>query len=250
MLAFAHETRLSETSFIQLPTRDGADYRNRIFSMAGELPFAGHPSLGAAVAVARAAGVSAPVSYTQETGAGLQQVDVEPQAERFAASMLQGPPRFGDELEAGAVVGALGLAVKDAHPQLAPQVVSTGLPHLMLPLANRDALAQIHPDLDAIDALLASSRAYGIYAAWIGPEQGSARARLFTRSAQASEDPATGSAAGPLCAYVHRLTGRESLEIVQGVEMGRPSRLRAEISGDRVRVSGSVVVVVDGTLRL
>jgi trans-2,3-dihydro-3-hydroxyanthranilate isomerase len=250
MLAFAHETRLSETTFIQPPTREGADYRNRIFSMAGELPFAGHPSLGTAVAVARAEGVTTPLGYLQETGAGLQQVDVEPRDKHFRASMLQEPAQFGEQLEPAVVLAAVGLRPEDGHREFPPQVVSTGPPHVMLPLARSDALAQIRPDPEAVDAVLDSAGAYGVYAAAVGAAGRSARARLFTRTAQAAEDPATGSAAGPLCAYLYQRTGCASLEITQGVEMGRPSRLQAEVAGERVRVSGAVVAVVDGTLTL
>ena len=75
MLAFARETRLSETTFVQTATADGADYRNRIFTVAEEIPFAGHPSLGTAVAVAAARGEHE-ASYVQQTGAGLQPIDV------------------------------------------------------------------------------------------------------------------------------------------------------------------------------
>src|SRR4051812_40301332 len=75
MAAFARETRLSETTFVQTATAEGADYRNRIFTVAGEIPFAGHPSLGTAVAVARARG-EREAKYVQQTGAGLQPVDV------------------------------------------------------------------------------------------------------------------------------------------------------------------------------
>jgi len=99
MLAFAIETKLSETSFVQTRRAAGADYRNRIFSMAGELPFAGHPSLGTAVAVARRRGVSGEAVYVQETGAGLQPIEVLIEGDAASTSMLQEPPRFGPELD-------------------------------------------------------------------------------------------------------------------------------------------------------
>ena len=70
------------------------------------------------------------------------------------------------------------------------------------------------------------------------------------RSAEMGEDPATGSAVGPLCAHVAARTGAQRLEIAQGVEMGRPSRLVAEVDGDRVRVGGDVVVLAEGTVHL
>jgi trans-2,3-dihydro-3-hydroxyanthranilate isomerase len=250
MLAFAHETRLAETTFVQSSTVEGADYRNRIFSMAGELPFAGHPSLGTAVAVARASGVTGAARYVQQTGAGLQPIDVSIDGQRAHAAMLQEPAEFGAELDPAPILSALGLGPADAHPQLTPQIVSTGLPHVMLPLASPAALERIVLDTGAVDRLLAEIEPWGVYAAWCEPEHGKARTRMFGHSAQLTEDPATGSAAGPLCAYLNQRTGSTAVAILQGVEMGRPSRLYAEITGDRVRVGGDVVAVIDGVLRL
>ena len=249
MLAFAHETRLSETTFVQPATVSGADYRNRIFSMAGEMPFAGHPSLGTAVAVARTRGV-AEAGFVQQTGAGLQPIEVSSAAGSWSSSMLQEPAEFGEELDPEPLLRSLGLGAADGAAELGPHVAATGLPHILLPLAGPGSLRRIHPDAEAIDRLIGDHGAFGVYAAACDPEHGRARARLFARSAQVAEDPATGSAAGPLCAYLYEQTGCASLEITQGVEIGRPSLLRAEMAGDRVRVSGDVVVVIDGVLRL
>jgi len=250
MLAFARETKLAETTFVQLPTADGADYRNRIFCMAGEMPFAGHPSLGTAVAVARRRGVKGSVRYVQQTGAGRQPLDVEISPDRLAASMLQEPPTFGAEVDPGPVLSALGLEPADAHPSLPPQLVSTGLQHLMMPLATPESIGRIRSKPSAVDAVLAEHAAFGIYAAWCEPEHGKARTRMFARSDQILEDPATGSAAGPLCAYLHQRADCAAVDIVQGVEMGRRSELHAEIAGDRVRVGGSAVVVAEGLVYL
>jgi trans-2,3-dihydro-3-hydroxyanthranilate isomerase len=250
MLAFARETKLAETTFVQTATVAEADYRNRIFCMAGEMPFAGHPSLGTAVAVARACGVSGSASYVQQTEAGLQPIEVEIAGDRLHAAMLQEPAEFGAELDPAPALRALGLEPRDAHPTLPPQLVATGLRHMMLPLATLDAVGRIHSNPPAVDRLLAEHGAYGLYAAWCEPERGAARVRMFGRSEQVVEDPATGSAAGPLCAYLNHRAGCDALDILQGVEIGRPSQLRAEIAGDRVRVGGSAVVVVDGVVRL
>lgn len=250
MLAFARETRLAETTFVQTSSEAEADYRNRIFSMAGEMPFAGHPSLGTAVAVARARGIDGRVSYVQQTGAGLQPIDVDVDSRLSRASMLQEPAQFGPELDPRGFTAALGLSAEDAHTELPPQVVNTGINHVMLPLASSETVARIDADPAAVDALLAEVAAYGIYAAWCEPEHETARTRMFGHSEQILEDPATGSAAGPLCAYLNRHTGLERVEILQGVEIGRPSRLSAEMAGDRVRVAGDVIAVIDGTVTL
>jgi len=108
MAEFARETRLSETTFVQ-PSSEG-DYRNRIFTVAGEIPFAGHPSLGTAVAVALAKG-EREATYVQETGAGLQPVDVRLENDHAWASMLQEPAEFGPEVDVHEVVAAIGLVI-------------------------------------------------------------------------------------------------------------------------------------------
>lgn len=252
MLAFAVETRLSETTFVQTPTAPaaaaGADYRNRIWTTGQELPFAGHPSLGTAVAVAYAGGRHGLSSWVQETPAGLQPIEVRLDGRRASASMLQEPPVFGDEADAAVALAAIGLAPADGDPELAPQVVSTGVAHLLVPIRDRDAAARIRPDFDAIDAILARAGALTLYAAACDVAHGRAHARSFARGI--GEDPATGSAAGPLCAYLAARAGCAAITIAQGVEMGRPSRLEAAMDGDRPRVGGDVVVVVDGTAHL
>lgn len=249
MHRFARETRLSETTFVQAPIAPGADYRNRIWMMKGEIPMAGHPSLGTAVAVARARGERR-ARYTQETPAGLQPVEVELDGDVARASMLQEPARFGPQLDPDTALRAIGLRPEDSSPDLPPQVVSTGAPQVLLLLRGAEALGRVRPDWQAIPALLAPHEAVVLYAAWWDAGTQRVRARSFPSSTESGEDPATGAAAGPLCAYLKERTGTARVEIDQGVEMGRPSRLVAELEGDRVKVSGEVVVVVDGTLRL
>jgi trans-2,3-dihydro-3-hydroxyanthranilate isomerase len=249
MLAFARETRLSETTFVQRAHVAGADYRNRIWTVERELPFAGHPSLGTAVAVARADGVRGEARYVQQTGAGLQPIDVRLDGDRATASMLQEPPVHGPELERAPVLAAIGLTPEHADPRLPPQVVATGLAQLIVPLRDDEAVASARPDYEAIAALLAQHGAVTLYLAACDASRGRAHARSFV-SAAVGEDPATGSAAGPLCAYLAARTGCTRVAIDQGIEMGRPSRLDAAMEGDRPRVGGDVVVVIDGTVRL
>jgi trans-2,3-dihydro-3-hydroxyanthranilate isomerase len=217
--------------------------------VAEELPFAGHPSLGTAVAVARARGDSE-ARYVQQTGAGLQPIDVRLDGDaRAHASMLQEPASFGPELAAERALPAVGLAAEEAHPDLPLQLVSTGIAHLLAPLRYPAALGRVQPDWPALDALLFEIDAVTLYLAWWDAERGAARARSFARGF-AAEDPATGSAAGPLCAYLSARAGAAAVTIAQGVEMGRPSRLEAAVEGDRIRVGGDVVTIVDGTLTL
>ena len=248
MHAFARETKLSETSFVQT-AEGGADYRHRIFMMSGEIPFAGHPSLGTAVAVARARGESR-VTYVQQTQPGEQAIDVELDGLRASVSMLQEPPQFGPELDPDDVLGLVGLDGEAADPALPCQVVSTGVPQIVACVRDAAALRRVLPDYDRIGRLLAAHDAIALYLAAVDPETGKARARSFLRTAEMGEDPATGSAVGPLAAHVAARTGVERLEVDQGVEMGRPSRLVAWLDGDRVRVGGDVVILAEGTVHL
>jgi trans-2,3-dihydro-3-hydroxyanthranilate isomerase len=249
MLRVARETRLSETAFVQTSRAEGATYRNRIWTVAGELAFAGHPSLGVAVAVARERG-EREARYVQETGAGLQPVDVRVEGEAARASMLQEPPAFGPELPRREVAACVGLSRDDLHPVLPPQVVATGIPQVIAPVRDVAVLRHLRPDLKAVAALLGAHGAVVLYLVAADLGAGTARARSVFPAGEGGEDPATGSAAGPLIAYLDRRSGLTGVEILQGVEMGRPSVLRAEIEGERVRVGGDVVTVVDGTLRL
>jgi trans-2,3-dihydro-3-hydroxyanthranilate isomerase len=256
MLGFARETKLSETTFVQTATEEGADYRNRIWMTTRELPFAGHPSLGTAVAVAHARG-DREAHYVQQTAAGHQPVEVELGDGGLArASMLQEPARFGAEPEPGLVLAALGLLDADGHRELPPQFVSCGIQHLLIAVRDESVLARVHPDADALAAVLAEGEAICAYVAWPEPDGVAVQARGFflegaplVAGSLVAEDPATGSAAGPLCAYLHARTGVTRIEITQGVAMGRPSRIACE-AGERVRVAGDVVVLIEGEVSL
>ena len=240
MLAFARETRQSETTFVQPATEAGADYRNRIWTMRGEIDFAGHPSLGTAVAMALRAG-EREARYVQQTHAGLQPCDVELTGERLArASMLQEPATFGAELELPPSL------VPDPDPELPVQVVGTGVPQVIAPVRSLD---HPPPPFRELEALLDEHGAVTLYLAVADGEHARARSYMV-EPAGASEDPATGSSAGPLMAYLHQRTGIGRLTIEQGVEMGRPSRMDCVVEGDRVRVGGDAVVAFTGTVAL
>jgi trans-2,3-dihydro-3-hydroxyanthranilate isomerase len=249
MLAFARETQLSETTFVQRAVEPGADYRNRIWMTVGELPFAGHPSLGTAIAVAHARGERS-ARYVQQTIAGLQPIEVELGDAAARASMLQEPARFGAELEAERVLATLGLDPADADPQLPVQVVGTGVDHLIVPVRGEAVLHRAHPDAALLAPLLDAAGAVTAYLAWCRPDDEAASARSYFLDARGvKEDPATGSAAGPLCAYLHARAGAARVTIEQGVTMGRPSLLRCE-AGERVRVAGEAVIVAEGELAI
>jgi len=254
MLAFAKEMDLSETTFVQAPNADGADYRNRIFTIEREIPFAGHPSLGTAVAVARWRGLEE-ASFVQQTHAGLQPIDVKQDGGHWRAVMVQNAAEFGTKLEVEAVMQAAGLDSTEAHQDLEPQIVSTGLPTAIVPLADVSSLGRLTPDFGAIDVALADAEPRAgetpnFYPVWFDPESGRARARMFSTGAPGGEDPATGSAAGPLGAYLAEYLGSDRVVVDQGVEMGRPSVLEVEMVEGRPRVGGGVIPVIDGEVSL
>ena len=186
----------------------------------------------------------------QQTGAGLQPIDVRRDGRRVDASMLQEPATFGAEVGAAHVMAAVGLVPGDAHREQPPQVVSTGLPTLVALVRSRRVRSQARRRTSTWSVPARGLRSQDLYVAWYDGD-GAARARMFSQLVMGGEDPATGSAAGPLCAYLHAPRHRR-----RGSRSPRESRcgaralLMAEIDGDRVRVSGGVVVVIRGEVLL
>jgi trans-2,3-dihydro-3-hydroxyanthranilate isomerase len=166
--------------------------------------------------------------------------------------MLQEPAVMGPQLDAAPALAAVGLAATDAAgTRLRPQVVSTGVPQVILPV-QRAALARARANPAALKALLEPLGAVCLYVvAWESGGQAWARS-FFVDVAGATEDPATGSAAGPVLAYLHERTGLRALDINQGIEMGRRSLLRCKFDDEteRVRVGGDVVILAEGTVAL
>jgi len=269
MLAFAREVGLSETTFVQTADEssgaasregangegangEGADYRNRIWTISEEIPFAGHPSLGTAVAVAISRGVEK-ANFVQQTQVGLQPVDVEAvggsDARIWNATMLQEPARFQETFPAARVAPALGLEVDQIGPHLTSQMVSTGLPTLLVPIASREALSACRPDFNKLRSL-DENHALNLYAFHFDVAPRHVYARCFAADMGDIEDPATGSAAGPLVAYLQDCLDVDRITIDQGVEMGRPSRIEARMESGRPRISGEVSLVSRGEVHL
>lgn len=257
MQAIAREMNLSETVFVQRPSGNRALARLRIFTTTQELPLAGHPVIGTWYLLASLGVVPAnegSVQVLQETGAGILPVEIEFHEGRPArVTMLQKPVRFFPaRVPAKALMGALGLRVKDLHPKLPLEYVSTGIFNLMVPLASRAVLKRIHLDIHALADLIAGKGTLA-YCFALGK-----RGEVFSRGMipwELHEDPATGSAGGSLGAYLVRhgkLAAGERLEILQGVEMGRPSHIRVEVSSDGgklvPRVSGTAVPIFEGQI--
>jgi trans-2,3-dihydro-3-hydroxyanthranilate isomerase len=260
MLAFAKEVGLSETTFVQTASDSDADYLNRIWTVSGEIPFAGHPSLGTAVAVALhsiGGGCESPASaepgrslrFRQQTGAGIQEVSADLVEGGWQASVHQGEAVFGETFGRERVARALGLQTDRMDPELSCQIVSTGLPALLAPVTDLGALAECSPDFGALREL-DESPALNLYPFVYERGSRTVRARSFSADLSGVEDPATGSAAGPLVAFLQDCLDISRITVEQGVEMGRPSRIEARIDAGSPLVSGRVAVLASGEIRL
>lgn len=251
MQAIARETNLSETTFVLPPTQAGATYRNRIFTPGGELAFAGHPTLGTAAALALAGQIAGPHAV-QETKSGLTPLTLEYTGTELDRVVMEAPqPALVSTPDPDQIAAALNLAPHEVTPGgLRPAVIKAGVAHLIIPVASPEVLGRIQPDTQAVLNLSRSLGCIGFYPFALLPEGSGAyaRARLFAPLYGIAEDPATGSAAAPLGAYLQangRMPrGKNAFWYEQGVEMGRPSRLWVEVTGEsnalRVRVGGQV----------
>ncbi|MGE5676253.1 MAG: PhzF family phenazine biosynthesis protein [Mycobacterium leprae] len=261
MQALARETNLSETTFVLPPTQPGATYRNRIFTPGGELAFAGHPTLGTAAAVAISRGE--PVTeMVQETKSGLTPLDVAYVDGKVDRVVMVAPsPTFVAAPDPEQVARTLGLHAADVTPAgLRPEVIASGVQHLVIPVASPAVLSAVRVDTAALLDLSRSLGVIGAYPFALLPEGGKAqaRARLFAPLFGITEDAATGSAAAPFGAYLHRHgllpQHASSFWYEQGEEMGRPSRLWVEVteqaSGLQVEVGGQVRILGRGELAI
>jgi trans-2,3-dihydro-3-hydroxyanthranilate isomerase len=255
MQAIAREMNLSETVFIQRPTNNRALARLRIFTTTRELPFAGHPVIGTWFLLAELGVVPAsegPVHVLQQTGAGILPVELTFHDGRPKhVTMTQKVAQFSRRrVNRAALAAALGLKPGDFDSKLPIEFVSTGIPNMVVPLARRAALARIQMNMRALFHVISGGGTMAYCFVLDGPGRVSARGMLPWGIL---EDPATGSAAGALGAYlVHheRMRPGEILRIAQGVDMGRPSEIQVEVGMERgkliPKVSGAAVRICEG----
>jgi trans-2,3-dihydro-3-hydroxyanthranilate isomerase len=243
----AKEIGFSETVFVYTPEADG-HARLRIFTPVSELPFAGHPVLGTAFVLA------APLQLPEirlETGMGIVPVELErdQQGRIVFGRMSQPIPTVRPFERGGELLAALGVD----GSELPLELYESGVGNVYVLLPDEDSVAAVEPDLAALGRVMGTVHANctaGSGTRW--------KTRMFAPGDGVPEDPATGSAAGPLAVHLAR-HGRidfgEQIEITQGVEMGRPSTLYAKVEGtveqvERVEVGGSAVVVARGEFSL
>jgi trans-2,3-dihydro-3-hydroxyanthranilate isomerase len=250
MQALAKEIGFSETTFV---TEAGGDrYSMRIFTPGQELPFAGHPTLGTAFVMVSEGRVTSPCTQTVTAGEIPLEVDVE----RGFARMRQLPPVFGPVFEdREAVAAAAGLTTSDLRPDLPIQVVSTGLPPLIVPVRDLETLRHAARQPKLVGDVVRRTGCEELYL--FAETNDGVTARMFDWEFGVGEDPATGSAAGPLGAYLahYGLAGMPgNVRIRQGEQVGRPSLILVEVvpEGDswRVIVGGNVAIVGRGEFEL
>ncbi len=264
MQKIAREMNLSETVFVLPPTDATALRRLRIFTPSLELPMAGHPVVGTWNMLARLGVVAPPasgsgrVTILQEIKLGILPVDIDfVDGLPVKVTMTQGTPSVGEPLdETELCARALGLTEEEIGGWGLPIVLaSTGVPYQIIPVRDKAALSRIRLNYQALAEVLKKVNDHAVYVVTrqTHREDAFVSARMFCgESVGIVEDPATGSAAGPCAAaLVHYGLAPEKIIIEQGVDMGRPSYIEADVEGEKgsvrlVRIGGKAVVVLKG----
>jgi trans-2,3-dihydro-3-hydroxyanthranilate isomerase len=244
MQKLAKEMNFSETVFV-LPSDDDAHARIRIFTPATELPFAGHPVLGSAYVLA---GPMQLGEIRLETGAGVVPIRLEREGARISFGWMSQPiPAIEPFAEADAVQDLLGI-----RSQLPVELYRQGPGFAYFELESKEVLAALSPDFAALGRITD----YGVSClAGSGTDW---KTRMFAPTSGVPEDPATGSAAGPLALHLARhgrIAFGDEIEISQGDEIGRPSKLYARVTGtaeavEAIEVGGTAVIVARGEFKL
>jgi len=242
----AREINFSETVYVY-PAEQGGHARIRIYTPAAEIPFAGHPTLGAAFILA------APLQLGEinlETGMGIVPVRLEREGPRITFGWMNQPiPTVQPYERVDDLLAALGLK----ESVLPVEIYDNGLHHVYVALDSEDEVAHLEPNLQALAHLpdvLGINCFAGEGARW--------KTRMFAPAGGVPEDPATGSAAGPLACHLARhgrIAFGDQIEISQGAEIKRPSKLYARVEGspeqiEKVEVGGSAVIVARGEFKL
>ncbi|KVE97274.1 PhzF family phenazine biosynthesis protein [Burkholderia vietnamiensis] len=254
MLTIARWTNLSETTFVCTPSDPQADYRVRIFTPGGELPFAGHPTLGTAHAfLASGAQPRTPGRLIQQCGVGRVELREQPGGWAFAAP----PARFTplDRSDYPALAAALRSDAID--PDAEPCAVDNGAPWLVVRLTSADACVGLAPDPAALAALTHRYGTHGLAAYAPHPDGGPAtfeiRCLMSGGGFATGEDPVTGSANAALAGLLSRQQRRPGASYTarQGTAIGRDGRIAVRYDDDgTIWIGGNVVTIVDGTFSL
>ena len=265
MQSIAREFNYSESTFVLPPENAANTARVRIFTPTGEIPFAGHPNVGTAFALARAGSVfgkSVGETMRFEEGAGLVEINVQRRGAVVEGARIRAPQEIeiGEEVSPATVASCVSLRVDEVvTARHQPVVASVGLPFVFAELKSLDALGRAAPNIDGFNAASLkhpNERLRFSLHLYVRTGENSVRARMFAPLSNVFEDPATGSAAAALGGLVSSLAGDRALELAieQGVEMGRPSFIGVTVAmqgGKRsIYVCGKCVPVMRGVVEL
>ncbi len=267
MLQVTREFNYSESTFVLPPETAGTTKRVRIFTPGGEVPFAGHPTVGTAIALVFSGDVpttgdTVPVVLGENVGPVPVTVRLRDGVPEWAQLSVAQMPVEESPIDAAIVCEVMGLQPSDLLSQdtHAPRVTSCGLPFLMVPVATRDAVARARVQVAAFEQHFEGTSAgmMMVFAPISDTPGVDIHCRVFCPGVSVPEDPATGSANAALGGYLAARTPRSGTltwTTQQGIEMGRPSRLEIEVdkSADTitaVRVGGSAVLMSEGRLRV
>lgn len=262
MQQIAREINFSETTFVTSPKPVNGGYNTRIFTPATELPFAGHPTLGTAYAIQQEL-IQEPierVNLNYQVG----QIPVDFNYVNNLPDILwmhQQQPQFFDPLATETFAALIGVDEADLDLNYPIVPVSTGLPFIIIPLTNLAAVSRAKLDLKLYDRVVANlpAQAILIFCTETSDPQCQLHVRVFTECFGIPEDPATGSANGCLAAYLAKYryfgnTNSLNIQVEQGVEMGRNSRLYLRTlqtaTSDSISVGGRVVKIATGEFML
>lgn len=265
MQHIAREFNYSESTFVLPPENSANTARVRIFTPTSEIPFAGHPNVGTAFALARAGslfGKAIGDVMRFEEGAGLVEINVQRRGSTVLGASIRAPQEveIGDEVSPATVAACAALrsdeVVTSRHQ---PVVASVGLPFVFAELKSLDALGRAAPNVDAFNEASRqhpNERLRFSLLLYVRTAENKVRARMFAPLSNVFEDPATGSAAAALGGLFASLAKASALELAieQGFEMGRPSFIGVSVSthgGKRsIHVSGKCAPVMRGTVEL
>ena len=256
MQKIAREMHFSETTFIISEEKREGGYDVRIFTPATEVPFAGHPTLGTAHIIRSEMALNAPREIVLNLKVGPIPVTFEKEKNSTIGWMKQVEPEFGKNINANIIADVLRLNIDEFDQRFPIEEVSTGLPHIIVPLKTLISLQRAHVDREKYFALIENTWAKPIFIFCPESHQGldNISVRMFADCYGISEDPATGSGNGCLAAYLvkHRYWGKNEIDIrsEQGYEINRPSLLylkAQEINGKiDVYVGGKSITIAKG----
>jgi len=242
MLDIARQVNLSETAFVSDST--AADKRVRFFTTTNEVDLCGHATI-ATWSLLKSLGAVTSGHYSQETLAGVLQIGIQDDI----VFMEQAPATFYETIPAAEIAPLLGIKESDCNTALQPQIVSTGLKDLMIPVANKQILTDLRPDFEAIAAFSRQHDMYSFHVFALTADANSiAAARNFDPAHDIQEECATGTSNGGMLCYLKRynaLPGQDMYRVEQGEAMGQLSYIYGKFAGDTVWIGGNAAVMGD-----